>query len=71
MPGLEVDLFVEEPIAFDEAYSRSVRAPLDTTWATAAAINDLVRMKEKSGRPVEVADAEALRAIARHMRGSR
>ncbi len=67
--GLEVDLFVEEPMAFEQAYGRSVRVPLDTTWATVAGIEDLIRMKERSGRPVDLADVEALKAIARDRGG--
>ena len=56
-------------MAFEQAYGRSVRVPLDTTWATVAGIEDLIRMKERSGRPVDLADVEALKAIARDRGG--
>jgi len=68
MPGLEVDLFVQEPMDFESAYGRAVEVDLDATWATVAAIDDLIRMKEASGRPLDLADVEALRAIAERLR---
>lgn len=64
-PGLEVDRFVEAPFDFDEAYGRAVRVDLDTTWATVASLEDLIRMKERSGRPRDLEDVEMLREIAR------
>ena len=63
--GLEVDLFVEPPIDFETAWARAVRVALDTTSATVASIQDLVAMKRASGRPIDLADVEALEAIAR------
>jgi hypothetical protein len=63
LPGLEVDLFVREPFDFETAYARSVRVALDTTYATVASLADLVAMKRAAGRPVDLADVEALEAI--------
>ena len=68
VPGLEVDLFVQEPMDFGPAYARAVRVDLDTTWTTVAAIEDLIRMKQASARPIDLADVEALRAIADRLR---
>jgi predicted nucleotidyltransferase len=65
VPGLEVDLFVEEPLPFDAAYRRAVRVELDTTWATVASLEDLTMLKRAAGRPLDLADVEALEAIAR------
>jgi hypothetical protein len=59
-PGLEVDLFVAEPFDFDAAYSRSVTVTLDTTTATVVALSDLIALKKAAGRPVDLADIEAL-----------
>jgi hypothetical protein len=62
-PALEVDLFVEEPLDFDAAYARAVRVPLDRTTVTVVALEDLIALKEAAGRPIDVADVEALRAL--------
>lgn len=61
--GLEVDLFVSEPLDFDEAYARSVEVTLDTTTATVVALRDLIALKEAAGRAIDLADIAALRAL--------
>lgn len=66
--GLEVDLFVEEPFDFEEAYSRSVTVRLDATTTRVAALRDLVAMKRAAGRPLDHSDADALEAIDRKER---
>jgi predicted nucleotidyltransferase len=62
-PGLEVDLFVSEPFDFDEAYGRSVRVSLDATTATVVSLSDLIQLKRAAGRPMDLADIEALVVI--------
>jgi predicted nucleotidyltransferase len=61
---LEVDLFVDEPFDFDRVYERAPRVRLDTTTATVVPLDELVRMKERVGRPRDLEDVAALRAIA-------
>lgn len=63
LPGIEVDLFVKEPFDFGTVHARAVRVPLDTTTVTVISIEDLVAMKRATGRPIDLADVEALRAI--------
>lgn len=63
--GLEVDLFVEEPFDFPEAYARAVTVALDTTTATVVSLPDLLAMKRRAGRAQDRADVEALEAISR------
>jgi predicted nucleotidyltransferase len=63
-PGLEVDIFVSEPFDFDAVYARAARVPLDTTTAVVVSLPDLIDLKLKAGRAVDLADIEALRAIA-------
>lgn len=63
LPGVEVDLFVKEPFDFGPVHARAVRVPLDTTTVTVIAMEDLVAMKRATGRPIDLADVEALRAI--------
>jgi hypothetical protein len=63
-PGLEVDLFASEPLDFEAAYARAVRVQLSSTVATVVALEDLVALKKAAGRPVDLADIEALRMLA-------
>ena len=58
-----VDLFVENPIDFEELWSRSELVPLSGTTARVASIPDLIRLKQLAGRPEDALDIEALRAI--------
>ncbi len=67
---IEVDLFVKEPFDFAEVYARAVRVPLDTTTVTVVSLGDLIALKEAAGRPIDVADVEALRALAPGYGGS-
>jgi hypothetical protein len=70
-PELEVDLFVNEPFAFADAHSRAVRVPLDTVTVTVVSLDDLIELKRAAGRPIDLADVEALRAIAAGGGGAR
>jgi len=62
---LEVDLFVEPPFDFEEAYSRALRVPLGVTEATVVGLDDLIDLKKKSGRPIDAEDVAALEALRR------
>lgn len=64
LPEIEVDLFVNEPFRFDEAYARAVRVRLDATTVTVVSLEDLIALKQAAGRPIDLADVEALRALA-------
>lgn len=63
-PATEIDLFVEEPFVFDDAYARLVRADLGTTTVDVASLEDLLALKRKAGRPKDLADITALEALA-------
>lgn len=60
---LEVDLFVEEPFDFDDAYSRAVRAPLKSITVSVVSREDLIALKQAAGRPLDIADAQRLREL--------
>ena len=62
-PGIEVDLFVEEPFDFERVFSRVVRIKLEKTTVTVASLDDLIEMKEKVGRPVDQSDVHVLKLI--------
>jgi hypothetical protein len=64
-PATEIDLFVEEPFSFEEAYLRGVHVSLGRTEVVVAAIDDLVALKRRAGRPRDLEDVDALEAIAR------
>jgi predicted nucleotidyltransferase len=64
LPWVEVDLFVKEPFDFKDVYARAVHVTLDTTTATVVSLDDLVSLKQAAGRPVDLADIEALRALS-------
>jgi hypothetical protein len=63
-PGLEIDLFVQEPLDFEAAWARRVVVQLGNTRAAVAALEDLLAMKRAAGRPQDVADVDALEALA-------
>ena len=62
-PLRSVDLFVETPIPFDQLWSRSELIGLPGGDVRVASLEDLIAMKKKAGRPVDIADIEALEAL--------
>jgi hypothetical protein len=64
LPAIEVDLSVKEPFEFAAAYARAVRVVLDSTIATVVSLDDLIALKQAAGRPLDLADVEALRALS-------
>ena len=69
-PFIEVDLFLESPVAFDELWARSEVVELSTTRTRIASIPDLIALKTLAGRPEDQQDIEALQHILRE-RGKR
>jgi hypothetical protein len=65
LPGFEVDLFVEEPFDFDQAWDRRVDVQLDSTHAPVVCLGDLLDLKRRSGRARDLEDAEALETLSR------
>ncbi|HSN83716.1 MAG TPA: DUF6036 family nucleotidyltransferase [Polyangiales bacterium] len=67
-PGTEVDLFVEEPFDFEEAWSRRLDLVLDDgTTVHVVGMEDLRSLKQTTGRPKDLDDIEKLDQIARAM----
>ncbi|MCI0634263.1 MAG: nucleotidyltransferase [Actinobacteria bacterium] len=62
-PFRQVDLFVEEPIPFEELWDRSERVELEGLSIQIASIPDLIRMKELAGRALDEEDIAELRRI--------
>ena len=64
-PGTDVDLFVEEPIPFDELLDRAETIEISGLAVPVASITDLIRLKRAAGRPKDEEDIRALERIAR------
>ena len=69
-PATEVDVFVEEPFAVDEALARATRARLGENTIVVASIADLIELKRKAGRPKDLDDIEKLQEILAQGRGN-
>lgn len=68
LPATEVDLFVEEPLPFEEAFRRAIRANLSGLQVRVASLEDLVSLKRRAGRPKDLEDIVALQALAKERR---
>jgi len=68
-PATEIDIFVEEPFPFDDAYARAVQADLGTSTVTVASVADLIALKRRAGRPKDLADISALEALTAEVDG--
>jgi hypothetical protein len=62
-PMLVVDLFVQDPIPFEDLWARSEVVSLGNTSVRVAAIADLISMKRRAARPQDLLDIEELRKI--------
>ena len=62
-PLREVDLFAESPLPFDDLYAESTVVDLGGVGVRVASIQHLVAMKLAAGRPQDLADVDALRAL--------
>jgi len=63
-PATEVDLFIEEPFPFEEAFARATRVDLCTNHVTVVSIADLIDLKRRADRPKDREDIERLMALA-------
>jgi len=63
-PFTEVDLFVADPLGFDEAYlQRATLAISPGVEAVFVGIDDLILMKKAAGRPQDLSDLEQLEKL--------
>jgi hypothetical protein len=69
-PMRSVDLFVDNPVDFEELWAGSELIPLVGTEVRVASIPDLIRLKQLAGRPEDRLDIEALETIMKR-RGKR
>ena len=62
-PATELDLFVEEPFPFGDAYERAVHADLGIATAIVVSKADLIEMKRQAGRPKDLEDIRMLSIV--------
>ncbi len=62
-PTLEIDILVSEPFDFDTVYSRALRVPLEKTEVIVLALEDLIALKKRVGRPRDQEDIAALESL--------
>ena len=60
----EVDIFVELPLDFEQAYQGAARIEIAPgVTATFVGLADLVRLKQQAGRPQDLIDIDMLKAL--------
>lgn len=62
-PLRAVDVFADPPEEFDTLAQRAKQITVGSLTIPVASIPDLIRMKERSGRPLDRADIDALQAL--------
>lgn len=60
---VEVDLFAEEPLPFDDLYRDAARIDVGGQLVRVASIDHLISMKRVAGRSQDLADIEALEGL--------
>jgi predicted nucleotidyltransferase len=69
-PATEIDLFVEEPIAFQEAEKRCKQVKVtEGVEACIMGLDDLITLKKRAGRPQDLQDIEKLNALRERKNG--
>jgi len=64
LPGFEVDLFVEEPFDFNDAWDRRINVAIADTFAPVVSLDDLLALKKAAGRARDRDDIAALEALS-------
>jgi hypothetical protein len=62
-PLRSVDVFIDEPIAFDELLARSVLKDIDGLTVRIASIPHLIEMKQRAARPRDMDDIDKLQRL--------
>ena len=62
-PFTIVDIFIEEPIDFDQLLSRVKNVDLGGLGAPVCSLDDLLQLKKDAGRPLDLIDIEHLEQL--------
>ena len=65
-----VDLFVENPIPFEDLWSRSTTVQVDMVSIRIVSLVDLIHLKRLAGRPQDLTDIERLEQIKKQQEGA-
>lgn len=63
---LEIDIFVEEAIPFSELYERAKVLDVENIEIRIASIDDIITLKQRAKRPIDLDDIHALELIKAH-----
>ena len=66
-PTVRIDLMLEVPFDFDEVFERARWDELGGVRAPFLGLDDLIDMKERAGRDVDLLDARQLRRLRDHL----
>ena len=66
----EIDIIIDSPISFEEARKRAIKIKSGDITLPVISIDDLIKMKQKSNRPIDKLDITILRKIKRIKKGS-
>lgn len=69
-PFQAVDLLVNAPLEFEEAWKRRVVLDVAGTPVPVLGAGDLLALKRAAGRPQDLADADALERLIARKRGA-
>jgi len=61
-----LDLFIDNPIDFNKAYSRKKILKVDDFEIYIASIEDIIEIKKISNRPIDISDIENLKLLKEH-----
>ena len=60
-----IDIFVNEPMPYDKIRQNAVKMKMGNLLIPTVSIEDLVKLKEISGRPQDLADIDALKRLGK------
>ena len=67
-PYFLLDVFIEEPFAFTKAYKERMEGKIGRTVVPVISIKHLIKIKEKSNRPQDIADIFYLKEIKKEFK---
>lgn len=60
-----IDIFINEPVPYNKIREDAVKMKMGNLLIPTVSIEDLIRLKEISGRPQDIADIEALKRLGK------
>jgi len=60
-----IDIFINEPVPYNKVRKAAVKMKIGNLLIPTVSIEDLIKLKEISGRPQDIADIEALKRLGK------